>query len=151
MLRRAIEEKDPDGVEFGLYLSGLFGPSPEHLDLLLELANADWHRSHELAVDYLSYFNAPVSAATFHRAALAQHPYRSWDDSESIGVKAIWALGRMRTQEAVRYLGDLARSGKLILEKNARAQLARIEAGGESEPLRQAARDLLQALPEQPK
>jgi hypothetical protein len=146
MLRRALQEKDKRGVEYGLYLLSLFGLLPEHQGQFMELAAADWHEMHEMVVDGLSELNAPASAPAFYHAALTQYPYRDYDDYDTLGVKAIWALGRLQTQEGVERLADLATSGRPILEKNAREQLARIVARSESEALREAARERLEAL-----
>lgn len=145
MLRRAVEERDPVGVEFGLYLGHRFGISQKYLDVLLLLAGENWHERHEDVIDGLAKLDSPESVDVFYRAALVKHPYLEYDEAYALGVKCIYALGKIQTLEAVVRLGELLRSGNSVLESEAGAQLARIERLGKSETVRVAARDALAA------
>jgi hypothetical protein len=77
--------------------------------------------------------------------ALARFPYLDYDDAFALGVKCIWALGRIQTEEAVARLTDLLSCGNTILEENAAEQLARIERGSQSQAIRDAATRALAA------
>jgi len=94
------------------------------------------------------YREYPVRAEEAGRLSveMLRAAYREYDDADSLGVKAIWALGRLQTEEAVDRLADLATCGRPILEKNAREQLARIVSRSESEALREVARERLEGL-----
>jgi hypothetical protein len=82
--------------------------------------------------------------------ALAKHAYRHYDDADSLAVKAIWALGKLRTLEAIEFLGRLQHSKESeIVRSNAKAQLERIESGAPSEDLREAARAAMRSPPAQ--
>jgi hypothetical protein len=129
MLRRAVEERDPVGVEFGLYLGHRFGISQKYLDVLLVLAGENWHERHEDVIDGLAKLGSPESVDAFYRAALVKHPYLEYDEAYALGVKCIYALGKIQSMEAVVRLGELLRSGNSVLESEAGAQLARIKRG----------------------
>jgi PBS lyase HEAT-like repeat len=143
MLRRAAGERDPVGVEYGLYLGHRFGITRSYLDVLLVLADADWHERHADVVDGLAKLREPVSVDVLYRAALVQHYYLEYDEAYSLGVKCIYALGDIQTPEAVDRLRKLLSSGNGVLESEAAAQLDDIEKTGKLEAVRIAARDAL--------
>jgi hypothetical protein len=145
LLRKSSDEHDADGVEFGLILGHGFGFTDEHLAVLLHLAGEGWHMQHENVVDGLAEFSAPSSVDTLYRAALTRHDYLDYDKAFALGVKCIWALGRINSEEAVTRLGDLMSCGNNILVENAMKQLFRIQHEGESDALREAARKALRA------
>ena len=143
LLRKSSDEHDAAGVEFGLILGHRFGFTDEHLAVLLHLAGEGWHIQHENVVDALAKFRNPSSIDTLYRAALTRHDYLDYDEAFALGVKCIWALGRINSEEAVARLGDLMSCGNNILVENAMNQLSRILDGSESETLREAARKAL--------
>lgn len=145
MLVRAIQERDAMGVEFGLYLGHRFGISEEYLDVLLGLAGESWHERHEDVIDALAKLQSPRSIETLVRTAMTKFPYREYDESNSLGVKCIRALGAMQSRDALFRLGDLVVSGDPNLEREAEAQLQRIESQSPSEDTRVAAREVLAA------
>src|SRR6266542_204698 len=116
MLRRALREKDPTGVEFGLYLGHRFGISDEYLDMLLDLAVASWHERHEDVIDALAKLKAPKSVDALFRTALTSFPYREYDEFNSLGMKCVRALAAIQTKDAIARLGDLMASGGPNLE-----------------------------------
>lgn len=140
VLEQALNERDPVGVEFGLHLGHRFGFSPVHLETLCALAKSDWHDRHQDVVDGLASLEAPGSVETLYQTALSKHPYLNYDDANTLGVKSIWALGRINTPEAVLRLEELLSSDDAILVSEAKSQLARIEKHAESEGVRLAAR-----------
>jgi PBS lyase HEAT-like repeat len=145
LLRKASDEHDADGVEFGLYLGHRFGFTEGHLPILLHLAGEDWHTQHENVVDGLARLRAPSSIATLYRTALARLDYLDYDEAFALGVKCIWALGSINSEEAVARLEDLLSCGNGILVENVVNQLSRLQDEAESDVLRAAARKALGA------
>ncbi len=145
MLRRALEERDPVGVEFGLYLGHRCGISQDYLDVLLALGVESWHERHEDVVDALAKLKALASVDVLFRTALVNYPYRAYDESNALGVKCIRALGAIQTREAISRLGELMCSGSGVLKMEAETQLGRIERSGLSEMARDVAREVLAA------
>lgn len=145
MLERALQERDRKGVEYGLYLGFRFGISEAYLDVLLQLAMESWHECHEDVIDALAKLKSPRSVDVLVRTALTTFPYRDYDECNSLGTKCIWALGNISTMAAVLGLGKLLVSGDSNLEREAQAQLRRVESEGLSEDAREAARETLAA------
>ena len=143
MLVRALQERDATGVEFGLYLGHRFGISEEYLDVLLGLAGESWHERHEDVIDGVAKLKSPRSVESLFRTAVTTFPYRAYDEFNSLGTKCIRALGAIRTKGALARLGDLMASGDPNLEREAQAQLRRIESEERSEDVRASARDML--------
>jgi hypothetical protein len=136
----ATEQVDTE-VEHGLLLGFHYGITHSYVGSLLRLANAPWHHSHENIVSALDDLRVPEAADELYKAALADYPYRDYDDSYSLGVKAIWALGNLATEPAIQHLGALRRCGIRTLERNAKQQLVRIARRESATPeVRQAAR-----------
>ena len=75
-----------------------FGFTPEHLPLLLELASAEWHHSHEDVVWYLGDYRGPVVVNALIRDGVDAR-YLGFDESRALARKAVWALGRQRTRQ----------------------------------------------------
>jgi glycosyltransferase involved in cell wall biosynthesis len=146
LIRRAISERDADGVELGLYLAGRGSLSEELLELLNFLAGEAWHHQHEDIVSFLTDFKSPKSVDVLYKAALARHEYLEYDEAFALGVKAIWALFAIKTREAVERLGQLLRCDNPILAANAKERLLAIEGDqAASEAARTAAREALAA------
>jgi hypothetical protein len=143
MVRRAIQERDAVGVEFGLYLGHRFGVSPSYLDALIELVGANWHERHEDVVDGLAKLKAPASIDALYQAALAEHSYRDYDEAHSLEVKAVRALAAIHTGKAIERLGELLRHANSTVQSETRAQLTKIVSNADSEVLRTAAREAL--------
>jgi hypothetical protein len=142
MLTRALRERDPVGVEFGLYLGHRFGFSDQHLEILCLLACVKWHERHEDVVDALAKLKSPRCVDVLYCAALTGHAYRQYDETESLGVKCIYVLEAIQTRDATVRLGALLHSGNQVLERQAAAALHRIEQSGEASAAR-AAREVL--------
>lgn len=129
LIGEACAARDADAVELGLFIGHRFGFTERHLGVLLELAEADWHQRHEDVVDGLAKLRAPSSVESLARLATARFAYLAYDEAFALGVKAIWALGKIGTGEAVARLRELQRCGNAVLEENATRQLTRIGAG----------------------
>lgn len=140
VLEAATAARDPLEVELGLILGYRFEFSRAYLPVLLTLVNADWHFCHGDVVSALDVLAAPESVDALYEAALAHYPYRDSDDVSSLGLKAIWALGKIADLSAVMRLGQLLTCGERVLERHAARQLDRIERQATNAELRRAAR-----------
>src|SRR5260370_12352467 len=94
-LEEAYRQKNEDDVECGLYVGFRFGFTPEFLDILTRLSDAEWHRSHEDVVAALDGLGDTRTIEALYRAALKIHAYLEYDDSRALAGKAIWALGKL--------------------------------------------------------
>lgn len=144
MLRRALAEKDPQGVEFGKLLMFKFGFSKEFLDILNQLAEAPWHTRHEDVVSALADLKDPSSVEILARTAVASHPYLEFDKAFALGTKSIYALWGIQTPEAVAKLGELARNKNRVLKSTAKDRLKDIAKKGTSESAKAAAKQMLE-------
>jgi hypothetical protein len=61
LLRDAVYCQDGLDVEMALIVCVTFGFTMDHLDLLIELAAADWHHTHEDVVSALGQLRAPAA------------------------------------------------------------------------------------------
>jgi hypothetical protein len=125
MLEGAYHENNGDDVEFGLYLGFRFGFTPEFLDVLIRLSDADWHQRHEDVVAALDELRDLRATDALYRATLKLHTYLDYDDSRALASKAIWALGRLGDTTADQRLRTLADSGEPVVQAYAREQLYR--------------------------
>lgn len=145
MLVRALHERDDMGVGLGLRFGFNFGFSDAYLDVLLALAEAPWHRSHENLTYPLEELDSPRKIDTFARLATVKLTYVEDDKFKALGTKCLWVLGRIGTREAVLRIGELLRCGEPIIEYRAEEQLKILESESPSEDIRALARKLLAA------
>ena len=145
LLDEAYDEESPDGVEFGLYLGYYFGFSGAYFDVLSRLAVVDWHRRHEDVVSALDMFRNPKAIDALFRSALMQHSYLEYDETFALGRKAIWALHKIGTPEAVEAIGKLLHSDNPVIKDRAAEHLVSIEREDPSETVRNAAKQALAA------
>jgi len=143
MLDTAIVEKDSVGVEYGLYLLHKYQVTEGVLEQLNRLVEADWHEWHEDAVDGLSKLNSPSSVGYLQAAALASHPYLEFDESFSLGRKAVWALSGIESIDAILALDRIRKAGKKIVSDEAENRLKAIGAKSRNESFRAAISNLL--------
>ncbi len=125
LLRHAIAQRDDPGVELALIVCFTFGITDAVLPLLLELAPADWHHSHEDVASALD--DLRVSAGVDALTHLTQWvpDYLDFDDSRALATKAIWALGNTPGAEATDALQRALDSDSEIVRDGARDQLER--------------------------
>lgn len=124
-LEEAFRQESGDDVECGLALGFRFGFTPEFLDVLIRLSDAEWHHSHEDVVTALGELGDTRVVEALYRAALIIHPYLEYDDSRALAVKAIWALGNLSDTTADKKLRLLAESSDSVVRADARKQLYR--------------------------
>ena len=111
-----------------LIVCATFGFTMGHLDLLVQLASADWHHAHENVVSALAQLRAPAAVDALYHAGWWIPDYLDFDENRALAVKAIWALGGTPGPEADHALKRLLGAGGEIVREAARSQLMRREA-----------------------
>jgi HEAT repeat protein len=122
LLRQAVQDRDRDDVEFALIVCYKFGFEADHLDLLLQLADADWHRRHEDVVTALGNLKDPRAVDALYRATQSAPEYLI-DDGAELARKATWALGKIPGTEADSALSRLTESSEEQIRKTAIKQI----------------------------
>jgi HEAT repeat protein len=139
VLRSALEEKDPDAVDAGISLMYHFGYDTSFLDALNALAVEPWHKRHEDIVFALGKLKAPSSIPALAQSAQARYAYLEDDEAFALGSKSIFALRNIGTPEAIRIIGDLARSDNEVLRKTAIGRLKDLAKNAATEECRSLA------------
>jgi hypothetical protein len=125
LLREAIDLESADDVEAALIVCGAFGVGEEHVDLLSDLLNKDWHEQHENIVSLLDRVSSPKAVEALRHAAEWVPGYLDYDDSRALAVKALWALGDTPGAAAENALLLLSRSDSEVVRTAAEHQLLR--------------------------
>ncbi|MCW2943017.1 MAG: hypothetical protein JWN00_6002 [Actinomycetia bacterium] len=125
LLRDAVERKDGLEVGLALYVCGTFGLTMDHLELFVELASADWHRSHEDVANGLEALRTSAAVNALYHLAWWIPDYLDWDENRGLARKAIWGLGKTPGPEAEQALRRLLDEPDEIVRENAKKQLAR--------------------------
>lgn len=126
LLNDAFIRQDAGDVELALVVCSVFEMSSRHLDLLIRLAFADWHVTHEGVVRNLQKIKPPASAipALVHLAKWVPD-YLEYDEFRALATNAIWALGTIDGPEARMALESLTHDSDDIVSSGARHQLER--------------------------
>lgn len=127
LLRNAVDRQDGLDVEMALIVCAAFRFTMDHLDLLAQLATADWHHKHEDVVSALGQLRSPVAVDALYHAAWWIPDYLDYDESRALAIKAIWALGGTPGSEAEQALKQLASAESEIVREAALSQLSRRE------------------------
>jgi len=128
LLEIAYCEKNADDVEYALIIAGSFDLiTTEYQYILLKLLEADWHFKHENIAEIFQKLKIPDTVEYLYKTALTQFEYLEFDEFFALAVKCIWALGDIRTDEAIKKLKLLAQSDNEIIKENALNQLQRIQ------------------------
>lgn len=123
LLRNAADRRDPIDVELALVVGFRFGFSGEHVELLIALAFADWHRSHQDVALALGHIHSQASVDALEHPAEWVPDYLAFDDARALATQAIWALGGISGDAADRALVALSRSASVVVAQAAIAQL----------------------------
>lgn len=124
-LEGAFQVQNAQDLDCALIVGFRFGFAPQHLDVLCQLMNAEWHHSHEDVVSALDEMNSPNAAEALFYATQWIPRYLEFDESRALASKAIWALGKLASSDADMKLTTLANSEDLFLRKAAAQQLER--------------------------
>jgi hypothetical protein len=125
LLRDAVDNRDEIDVDAALIVCGTFGITADHLDLLVQLASAEWHHKHEDVATALDHLRVPAAVDALYHLAWWIPDYLDWDDTRGLARKAIWALGKTPGPEAEGVLKLLLDEPDQIVRENAAQQLAR--------------------------
>jgi hypothetical protein len=104
LLADAVIREDGDDVEAALIVCFVFGMTPDHLELLVLLASADWHRRHEDVASALDGLRTPGAVAALVHLTQWVPEYLAWDEGRGLARKAIWGLAKTPGPEAERAL-----------------------------------------------
>jgi len=125
LLRDAVQRKDADGVSMALIVTAVYGVSTEHLQPLLALATAPWHRGHEDVVTELRRLRSPTSVDALRHLAQWVPGYLDYDENRALAVKAVRALGSIPGEAADRALLSLLDSDSEIVRLQTTKQIER--------------------------
>jgi hypothetical protein len=89
LLRDAVDRRDGMDVDAALAVCGTFGITADHLELLVQLASADWHRDHEDVATGLDHLRTPAAVDALYHLAWWIPDYLDWDDTRGLARKAI--------------------------------------------------------------
>jgi hypothetical protein len=123
LLADAVRRRDGRDAELSLTVTFAFGQGEEHLPLLLEMAPAAWHHSHENVISSIAGYRTPAAVDTLYAATQWVPEYLGFDEARALAVKAIWGLGAIRDHSADVALERLTGSDHEIIALNARQQL----------------------------
>jgi hypothetical protein len=124
-LEEANGAQSAEDLNCALVVGFTFGFAPIQKGILGRLVDADWHCSHEDIVSALQTWPTADTVDALFRATQWIPKALEYDDSRSLAVKAIWALGKIAGTDAETKLEALARSDDALLRKTAEAQLER--------------------------
>ena len=125
LLRDAVQRRNAEDVEWSLIVCFSFGFLPQHFDLLVDLAFAEWHQRHEDVASALAEFRSPAAVKGLVHLAQWVPQYLDYDDARALAVKAIWGLGAIPGLSARRALEQLATAENSIVAHAAMHQLDR--------------------------
>jgi hypothetical protein len=123
LLNEAAADHNPEDVEYALIVGFTFGFTEQHLSVLLDLIDKDWHFAHEDIVSALADLRTPKSVEALYHATQWIPEYLDFDEARALAVKAIWGLGAIEGSAAQEKLDLLAGSDDPILRENAIYQL----------------------------
>ena len=104
LLADAVKREDGDDVEAALIACFVFGMTLDHLELLVLLASADWHRRHEDVASALDELRTPGAVGALYHLTQWVPEYLAWDEGRGLARKAVWGLARTPGPEATQAL-----------------------------------------------
>ena len=125
LLRDAVDRRDGTDAGSALAVCGTFGITADHLELLVQLASAYWHRRHEDVADALDHLRTPAAVDALYHLAWWVPDYLEGNDTRGLARKAIWGLGKTPGPEAEEALRLLLDEPDEIVRENAAKQLTR--------------------------
>ena len=128
LLEHALEAKDSEDVEYGIWLFSLKeevqGTLKErYVSVFCKLLGEPWHYQHENIVSLLQELKAPQSVDALYTAIFSHFKYLDYDDSFSLARKCIHALGDINTAYSREKLTLLTSSDIPIIREKAQKQL----------------------------
>ncbi|WP_313919557.1 hypothetical protein [Tahibacter sp.] len=129
LLQEALASRRGDDADLALLVGFSFGFAPEHLPALIALEPADWHHSHEDVVLALDDLRSPAAVEALHHATQWIPAHLDFDFNRALAVKAIWALGKIDSEDATAALVQIAQDPNPLLAECAAKQIRRRQAG----------------------
>ena len=123
LMRRAIEEKDTEGVGHAVSEAVRIDLPSEVAPGLVELLGLPWHRQHKEVVRVLQLMKHPDAVDALREASLSDYAYRNYDGSYGIGRRCTWALADTGTLAAKEALQSLAQSNNQMIAGYAQQRL----------------------------
>jgi hypothetical protein len=119
LLEESFEKRDAEVVACAMLVGFSFGFTHEHVGILCRLLDVDWHHNHEDIVEALDGLRAPEAINALFRATQWVPKYLDYDDCRALGVKALWALWKLKQPEAIAKLKLMADSEVIVLRDTA--------------------------------
>ena len=107
LLRDAVDRRDGKDADAALMVCYPFGITADHLDLLVQLASADWHREHEEVASALDRLRTPALLDALYYLTQWVPDYLDWDEDRGLARKAVWGLAKTPGPEAAAALRRL--------------------------------------------
>lgn len=126
LLLDALRSRCADDLQCAMIVGHVFGFQSSQRDVLCRLLGEDWHTAHEDIVGAIRKVGGVGCVQALGVAARWVPKYLEYDESRSLAVKAIRALGDIGGDEAVSLLRDLSKSTSDILRREARRELMRL-------------------------
>ncbi len=125
LLQDAYHQKNCESVEHALLLGFSFEFTQKYVPILCDLIVEDWHCQHENIARLLQELKDPSSINCLYKTALAEYKYLDYDDSYTLAIKCIWALGDINEEYSKEKIEQLALSDNQVIKKAAEKQLKR--------------------------
>jgi len=109
LLRDAADREDGIDADAALMVCHVFDMTEDHLELLVQLAPADWHREHEEVASALESLHLPAAVDALYHLTQWVPGYLAWDEDRGLARKAVWGLSRTpgpEAEQALRLLLD---------------------------------------------
>jgi hypothetical protein len=107
LLGDAVDRHDGTDAEAALMVCWEFDVTTDHLDLLVQLASADWHSKHEDVARALDRLRTPAAVDALYHLTQWVPDYLAWDEDRALARKAVWGLAKTPGPEAAAVLRRL--------------------------------------------
>ena len=115
ILEESIAKQDPDGIDDGIFLISIIGPSHMYSEILSDLLLAEWHFKHEDIV--------MITVDCLYLTAFKKLPYLDYDDTFGLARKCIYALAAIQTSDAINKIKLLTTNPNEVISKYAKKEL----------------------------
>jgi len=125
-IKRFLAEKDSDGVyENAFSFVHTYEEDEEILLLLCQLFESEWHKAHEDMARAFQYISNPITAETLFKVAFSDFEYIRWNEYFPLQRKCTWALADIGTNDAKKYLEQIAKHANETIAEYATKRLVK--------------------------
>ncbi|WP_264551054.1 DUF4291 family protein [Flavobacterium sp. N2038] len=125
-IKKIITEKDSDGAyKKAFSFIHTYEEDEEILLLLCQIFESDWHKNHENMAQTFQYLSNPITAETLFKVAFSDFEYIRWNEYFPLQRKCTWALADIGTNEAKKYLEQIAQQANETIAKYATKRLVK--------------------------